>query len=123
MSKLPVTVTPPFLQATGLVALEKYLGLGYDGSANVMVDSPNIFTPLKLDRGTNVATYYPENEALLSGFTYEATRKQTGNKAYLMHQSSGRGNVIAFAEEPNYRAFMDGLNILFLNGVLFGPSH
>jgi hypothetical protein len=102
---------------------EHWLGLGYDGSANVMVDSPNIFTPLKLDRGTNVATYYPENEALLSGFTWEATRKQTGNKAYLMHQSSGRGNVIAFAEEPNYRAFMDGLNILFLNGVLFGPSH
>ncbi|MCL5289008.1 MAG: M14 family metallopeptidase, partial [Acidobacteria bacterium] len=102
---------------------EHWLGLGYDGSANVMVDSNNIFTPLKLDRGTNVATYYPENEALLSGFTYEATRKQTGNKAYLMHQPTGRGNVIAFAEEPNYRAFMDGLNILFLNGVLFGPSH
>ena len=88
-----------------------------------MVDSNNIFTPLKLDRGTNVATYYPESEALLSGFTWEASRKQMGNKAYLMHQPTGRGHVIAFAEDPNYRAFMDGLNILFLNGVLFGPSH
>ncbi|HEV8384668.1 MAG TPA: M14 family metallopeptidase [Candidatus Acidoferrales bacterium] len=105
------------------VDTEHWLGLGYDGSATVMVDSNNIFTPLKLDRGTNVATYYPENDAMLSGFTWEATRKQTGNKAYLMHQPTGRGHVIAFAEEPNYRAFMDGLNILFLNGVLFGPSH
>jgi len=102
---------------------EHWLGLGYEGTANVMVDSANIFTPLKLDRGRNVATYYPENEALLSGFTWEGSRKQLGNKAYLIHQPTGRGHVVAFAEEPNYRAFMDGLNILFLNGVLFGPSH
>jgi hypothetical protein len=31
--------------------------------------------------------------------------------------------VVAFAEDPNYRAFMDGLNILFLNGIFCGPSH
>jgi hypothetical protein len=102
---------------------DHWLGAGYDGTANVMVDSASIFTPLKLDRGTNVATYAPEGEGLLSGFVWEATRKQLANKAYLMHQGLGRGNVVAFAEDPNYRAFMDGLNILFLNGIFFGPSH
>jgi hypothetical protein len=40
-----------------------------------------------------------------------------------MHQPMGRGHVIAFAEDPNYRAFQDGLNLLFLNGVFFGPAH
>jgi hypothetical protein len=27
----------------------------------------------------------------------------------------GRGNVIGFTADPNFRAFMDGLNVLFLN--------
>jgi hypothetical protein len=102
---------------------EHWLGFGYDGAANVMVDSANIFTPLKLDRGTNVVLYSPDEKNLLSGFTWEASRKQIGNKAYLMHQRAGRGHVVAFAEDPNYRAFMDGLNLLFLNGIVCGPSH
>jgi hypothetical protein len=103
------------------VDAENWFGLGYEGGAVVMVDSGNIFTPLKLDRGRNVAVYEPA-ERPLSGFTWEASRKQLGNKAYLMHQRAGRGNVVAFAEDPNYRAFLDGLNVLVLNAVLFGPS-
>ena len=43
-------------------------------------------------------------------------------RAYLVHQSHGRGQVVAFAEDPNYRAFCDGLNLLFMNGVFFGPA-
>jgi len=102
---------------------EHWLAFGYDGEAYALVQSSNIFTPLKLDRGRNVALYLPSSEALASGFTYEAARKQLGNKAYLMHQPTGRGHVVAFAEDPNYRAFLEGLNILFLNGVFFGPAH
>ena len=40
-----------------------------------------------------------------------------------MHQPRGRGHVIAFAEEPNFRAFMDGTALLFMNAVLLGPAH
>ena len=49
-------------------------------------------------------------------------QKQLANKAYLMYQSRGRGHVVAFAEDPNFRAFMDGLNLLFFNAVFFGPA-
>lgn len=100
-----------------------WMTAGYDGYANVLVESRNIFTPLKLDKGVNLAVYLPEDKLLLSGFTWEDARKQLGSKAYLMHQSHGRGRVIAFAEDPNYRAFMDGLNLLFMNAVLLGPAH
>ena len=41
----------------------------------------------------------------------------------LMHQPLGSGHVVAFAEEPNFRAYTDGLNLLFLNAVFFGPAH
>lgn len=71
----------------------------------------------------NVATYLPEDKILLSGFTWESARKQLGNKAFLMHQQHGGGQVLAFAEDPNYRAFIDGLSLLFMNAVLLGPAH
>jgi hypothetical protein len=102
---------------------EHWLAFGYDGEAVVMVESDNIFTPLKLDRGRNVGVYLSADKVLASGLVWEGSRKQIGSKAYLMHQPMGQGHVVAFAEDPNYRAFMDGLNLLFLNGVFFGPAH
>lgn len=102
---------------------EFWLAFGYDGDANVLVSSRNIFTPLKLDKGRNIGVYMAEEKVLLSGFTWKDAQKQLAKKAYLMHQPHGRGHVVAFAEDPNYRAFMDGLNLLFLNAVLFGPAH
>lgn len=102
---------------------EHWLAFGYDGDANVLVASRNIYTPLKLDKGRNVGLYMPADQVLLSGFTWQDAREQIGNKAYLMYQRHGRGHVVAFAEDPNYRAFTDGLNLLFLNAVLLGPAH
>jgi hypothetical protein len=78
---------------------------------------------LKLDKGTNVAVYAPEESMLVSGFMFDDAKRQIPNKAYLMHVPTGRGHVIAFAEDPNYRAFMDGLNVMMLNAVFLGPGH
>lgn len=119
--ELPAAVPGAIMRIT--LDTEHWLAFGYDGDANVLVSSRNIFTPLKLDKGRNVALYMPEDKLLLSGFAWEDTEKQLANKAYLMHQRLGRGNVVAFAEDPNYRAFCDGLNLLFVNAVFLGPSH
>ena len=100
-----------------------WLGFGYSETTTVMVDSNRIFSLVKLDRGTNVAVYQPENKFFASGFMWDDARKQIPNKAYLMHSRVGRGNVVGFAEDPNYRAFMDGLNVMFLNAVFLGPGH
>jgi len=102
---------------------EHWLAFGYDGDANVIVNSRNIYTPLKLDKGTNVGLYMPEDKLVLSGFIWEESKKQLANKAFLMHQSLGDGHVVAFAEDPNTRAFMDGTNLLLLNAIFFGPAH
>ena len=102
---------------------EHWLGFGYDGAATALVDSNTILAPLKLDAGANVALYHPDaGKVVLSGLVWEENRKQIAGKAYLLHQPHGRGHVVAFAEDPNYRAFCDGLNLFFLNGVLFGPG-
>jgi hypothetical protein len=100
---------------------EHWLGFGYAGSASVLVDSRNIYTPLKLDRGRNVARYAASDRVLRSGWAMEESLQQIGGKAWLMHQPAGRGSVIAFAEDPNFRAFCDGLNLFVLNGIFFAP--
>jgi hypothetical protein len=55
---------------------EHWLAFGYDGDANVLVNSRNIFTPLKLDKGTNVGQYMPEDKLVLSGFIWDDSKKQ-----------------------------------------------
>jgi len=34
-----------------------------------------------------------------------------------------RGHVIAFAEEPNYRAYAEATQLLFINAVLLAVAH
>ena len=100
---------------------EHWLAAGYDAETHAIVDSNLVLTPIKLDRGRNVGVYLPSDKVVASGLIWEGARKQIGNKAFLIHQPMGRGNVVAFAEDPNYRAFHGGLNLLFLNGIFFGP--
>jgi hypothetical protein len=44
-------------------------------------------------------------------------------RAFLIHQPMGRGHIVAFAEDPNYRAFTEATSLLFINAVLLGPGH
>lgn len=101
---------------------EHWLAFGYDGDAFVVTESSDIYTPVKLDQGTNVAVYQTVDQLLVSGFTWEEAKQQLAQKAYLVHQPHGRGHVVAFAEDPNLRAFARGLNLLFLNAVLLTPG-
>ncbi|MBM4060586.1 MAG: peptidase M14 [Planctomycetes bacterium] len=97
---------------------DHWLGFGYQGTANVVHDSSHVFTPVKLDRGTNVAIYAVREQLVLAGFVWEETLRQLPQKAWLVHQPHGRGHVVGFAEDPNVRAVCDGLELLLLNAVL-----
>lgn len=101
-----------------LVDAKHWLGFGYDGKADVVHDSSHILTPIKRNRGTNVVRYAKSADLVRAGFVWEESLKQLPEKAYLVHQPHGRGHVVAFAEDPNVRAFADGLNLFLLNAVL-----
>lgn len=102
---------------------EHWLAFGYDAGTNVVVGSRNVFTPVKLDRGVNVAVYEQRDRLLLSGFSWNDKLDQLAQKAYLVHQPHGRGHVVAFAEDPNVRGLTRGLELLVMNAVLFGASY
>jgi hypothetical protein len=102
---------------------EHWLSSGTDGEIQAMVEGARIFTPLKLDKGRNVGIYGKGDALVASGLVWSDARTQYASKSYLMHQPLGQGHVIAFAEDPNYRAFTEATSLLFMNAVLLGPAH
>jgi hypothetical protein len=101
---------------------EHWLSAGTDFEMGVLVESRRIFTPITLDKGDNVGVYAPKDKLRMSGLVWDEAQAALAQKAYLIHQSSGAGHVIAFAEEPNYRAYTEGTMLLFANAVLLGPA-
>ena len=99
-----------------------WLAAGTDGEIGVLVEGSRVFTPITLDEGTNVGRYAELDDLVLSGTVWEESRPQLANKAFLIEQPSGRGRVIAFAEDPNYRAYAEATELLFMNAVLMGPG-
>jgi hypothetical protein len=102
---------------------EHWLSAGLDGEIAAMVEGSRIFTPVKLDKGRNVGVYGKGDGLVASGLVWGDAKAQYANKAYLIYQSQGAGHIIAFAEDPNYRAFTEATSLLFMNAVLLAPAH
>ncbi|GMV06638.1 MAG: peptidase M14 [Gemmatimonadota bacterium] len=105
-----------------LLDSDHWLSAGTDGEIGVLVEGSRVFSPMTLDRGSNVGRYAEEDELVLSGIVWDAARPQLASKAFLLHQPVGRGQVVAFAEDPNYRAYAEATELLFMNAVLLGPG-
>jgi hypothetical protein len=102
---------------------EHWLSAGTDGQIHAIVDGRRVFTPLKLDKGTNVGVYARKDQVVGSGLVWDDVRDLLAQKAFLMHEPLGEGHVIAFAEDPNYRGYAEATELLFMNAVLLGPAY
>ncbi len=58
----------------------------------------------------------------MGGIVWEDAKPQLASKPFLIHQPVGGGHLIAFAEDPNYRAYAEATQLLFINAVLLGPG-
>jgi hypothetical protein len=102
---------------------EHWLAAGTDGEIHAIVEGRRVFTPLKLDKGTNVGVYAKKEQVVGSGLVWDDVRDLLAQKAFLMHQPIGEGHLIAFAEDPNYRGYAEATELLFMNAVLLGPAY
>ena len=105
-----------------LLDTEHWLAAGTDGEIGVLVEGSRVFRPITLDQGTNVGRYADLDDLVLGGIVWEESRPQLASKAFLIHQPYGRGQLVAFAEDPNYRAYAEATQLLFMNAVLLGPG-
>jgi hypothetical protein len=99
-----------------------WLSAGTDGEIGALVEGSRVFSPLTLDDGTNVGRYGELDGLVLSGIVWDEARPQLASKSFLMHQRRGSGQIISFAEDPNYRAYTEATQLLFINAVLLGPG-
>jgi hypothetical protein len=101
---------------------ELWINAGLPETLNVLVNGRSIYTPVKRDKGLNAVIYAGADELVASGYLWEENRKQLAYKPVVVVQSEGRGTVVGFTADPNFRAYMDGLNVLFLNSVFRAPG-
>jgi hypothetical protein len=109
------------LRAT--VDVDHWLSAGSDGETQVVIEGARVFAPIKLNAGRNVVYYAPKSSLVASGLIWPEGQDLLVRKPYLMHQPFGLGHVIAFAEDPNYRAYTEATMLLFMNAVLLGPAY
>ncbi len=70
-----------------------------------------------------VARYSDDPERLvLDGFMLNSDRERLAGRPFVVVQPVGQGHVIYFAGDPTFRGYWYGLNILFLNCLIFGPT-
>ena len=121
----PPNEGPEYLSGAILRALVDtghWLAAGTDGEIGVFSQGSPLFSPVTLDQGTNVVRYASMEDLVLGGVVWEDARPQLANKPFMIHQPVGRGQVVAFTQDPNYRAFTESTMLLFMNAVLLGPG-
>ena len=67
----------------------------------------------------------PEGKTLnvrMSGLLWPEAQQRVANTAYLTREQHGKGQIILFSGQPNFRGAAHGTNRLLLNAIVYGPG-
>ena len=99
---------------------QHFLGYGYDRDTAATVQSNYAFTVSRT--GQNAAAYPDVKTVKLAGFMWPEVQEAMARTLYAWVEPAGRGNVILFADDPNFRGSQLSTLRLFFNAVFLGPS-
>ena len=102
---------------------EHWLSAGVAPVLNVLVRGTDVYTPIRINDGVNVVRFQGPDDLLASGYIWDENRRQLAYKPFVIQQSQGAGEVIAFTQDPTVRAYLDGLNIILMNAIFRGSAH
>ena len=105
------------------VFAEHWLTFGCDPALDVFYNGNILFTPPDPAKARSLVTFRAEQDVLTSGFCWPQTVGLLAESPYVVHEPLGQGHIVAFADDPNFRAMYPGTQRLFANAVLFGPSY
>jgi hypothetical protein len=117
----PARIGGVFLSAD--VDPDHWLGAGVAPRLHVLSRDADTYRPLRLDDGTNVVSFAPAEELVASGQLWERHHRRLALKPFVMARPMGRGQVIAFTQDPTVRAYQPGLNALVANAIFRGAAH
>jgi len=102
---------------------EHWLSAGVAPTLNVLVRGADVYTPVRIDEGINVARFQGPDDLVASGYLWEENRRQLAFKPFVVSEEQGAGQVIAFTQDPTVRAYLDGLNVILINAIFRGAAH
>ena len=102
---------------------EHWLSAGVAPTLNVLVRGSDIYTPIRISDGVNVARFQGPDALMTSGYLWEENRRQLAFKPFAVAQPRGAGQVVAFTQDPTVRAYLDGLNLILINAIFRGSAH
>jgi hypothetical protein len=77
---------------------------------------------LEHSKGSFIQPFCYTNLPLLSGYVSKENLERIKNSPAATVSSFGEGRVIAFVDDPNFRAFWHGTNRLMMNAIFWGKS-
>jgi hypothetical protein len=108
--------------ALAQVDTEHWLAAGIAPTVNVLVMGADIYAPLGQGEGVNVVRFAGPDELVVSGQMWAENRARLAFKPAVMVNSLGRGQLIAFTQDPTVRGYLEGLKPLLITAVLLGPA-
>ncbi len=102
---------------------QHWVTFGYRPDVDVFYSGRLVLSPTKETAGRSLVTFAKRDELLTSGFCWPASLDLIAETPYVVYRRSGSGHVIAFTDDPNYRAMYPSLQRLFINAAMFGAAH
>ena len=102
----------------GIADLTHPINFGIDSEEVYLFKNGNYFMKPVASPYANPVIY--NNKPLVSGYIAEEVIDKVSNSAAISLNSYGRGLIINFADNPNFRAFWYGTNRFFINSIFFG---
>jgi hypothetical protein len=119
---LPAVVPGAIVRAT-FDTLSPLLAGIRGADLSVLVNGELVLTvPRNLRPGEAVIRYAPVGRLRLAGYLWPEVPSRLAESPYLWTERVGRGRVIGFAGDPNFRDLFRGLLPVFANAVFLGPS-
>ncbi|MDX1997692.1 MAG: M14 family zinc carboxypeptidase [Thermoanaerobaculia bacterium] len=118
LERSPVETPGAIVATRGTPGHALLAGLGRPPVA--LVNGTTVLLPTR-DPQQDVLTIGSENFTLGGVMWTEAESRLAGSLLVGMERK-GRGLVVTFAQEPNFRLFWRGTSTIFLNAVLLGPN-
>jgi hypothetical protein len=102
----------------GNLDLTHPIGYGYSNKEIYTFRNDNFFLEPSSNPYANPLVYTAN--PLASGYLHPSNAPGVKQSAVVTISGQGRGRIIAFADNPNFRAFWFGTNKLFMNSIFFG---
>lgn len=100
-----------------------WVTFGFGKSLSVFYSGNLVLSPTQKTDGRTLVSFQKRDRLLASGFCWPANLDLMAETPYVVYRRVGRGHVVSFVDDPNYRAMYPSLQRLFINAIMFGPAH